>query len=359
MQRSIRVTAAAAVLLGLLQAAAAAQGVRSLLPLFDRPASWFATKEATDIAETLLLYQRSAGGWPKNIDMAAAVAPARRAGIFDEKELNDATIDNGATYTQIRFLARVAQAARNPRVEKAVLAGIDYLLAAQYPNGGWPQFFPLRTNYSRNITYNDGAMVGVMRLLRDVGAGTAPYGFVDEARRAKARDALARGLRVVLATQVVVDGTRTVWCAQHDPDTLAPAAARTYEHPSLSGSESVGIVEYLMDLPSPSPGVVTAIESAVAWFRASKIDGLRIDRRQAPDQPRGIDVVVSPDSAAPPVWARFYEVGTNRPIFSGRDGVVRYSLAEIEHERRTGYSWYGEYAAELLAKKYPEWKRRR
>ena len=39
---------------------------------------------------------------------------------------------------------------------------------------------------------------------------------------------------------------------------------------------------------------------------------------------------------------RFYEIGTNRPFFCGRDGIKKYSLAEIENERRTGYSWYGD-----------------
>jgi PelA/Pel-15E family pectate lyase len=68
--------------------------------------------------------------------------------------------------------------------------------------------------------------------------------------------------------------------------------------------------------------------------------------------------VVVQDPAAPPLWARFYEIGTNRPIFSGRDGVVRYSLAEIELERRVNYSWLGPYAADLLAKDYPAWKAR-
>jgi PelA/Pel-15E family pectate lyase len=357
--RPFVLAAVLAVELGCLASPAAAQGVRSLLPLLDRPDAWFATKEAADVAETLLLYQRSVGGWPKNIDMGAPVAPARRAGIFDDKELNDATIDNGATYTQIRILARFVQATPDPRLEKATLAGIDYLLAAQYPNGGWPQFFPLRTNYSSNITYNDGAMIGVLRLLRDVGAGKPPFGFVDEARRARARDAVARGMRTILDTQVVANGVRTVWCAQHDPVTLVPAGARTYEHPSLSGSESVGVVEFLMEVPSPSPEVVAAVEGALAWFRASKIEGLRVERRRVEGAPGGIDVVVTRDPSAPPVWARFYEIGTNRPIFSGRDSVVKYSLAEIEHERRTGYSWYGDYAAELLTKRYPEWKKHR
>jgi len=55
-------------------------------------------------------------------------------------------------------------------------------------------------------------------------------------------------------------------------------------------------------------------------------------------------------------WARFYEIGTNRPIFSGRDGVIRYNLDEIEQERRDGYAWLGAWPRALVEEEYPAWK---
>jgi len=64
------------------------------------------------------------------------------------------------------------------------------------------------------------------------------------------------------------------------------------------------------------------------------------------------------DPAAPPLWARFYQIGTDTPIFSGRDGVIRRNLADIEHERRTNDAWYGDWPAELLQRDYPAWKAR-
>ena len=72
--------------------------------------------------------------------------------------------------------------------------------------------------------------------------------------------------------------------------------------------------------------------------------------------PRGFDTVVVENSNAPPVWARFYELGTNRPMFVGRDGVVRYNLGEIDPERRAGYRWYSSAASVLLEKDYPKWQ---
>ncbi len=323
-----------------------------------QPPAWYGSVEAIRIADNVLLYQRRTGGWPKNIDMAAPLSPADHARVADEKDQTDSTIDNGATYTQVRYLARVFAASRLERLRMPVLDALDYLLASQYGNGGWPQFYPLRPNYSRHITFNDDAMIGVMTLLKDAAAGRPPFDWVDSARRQRAARAVARGTEVILRSQVTVNGRLTAWCAQHDEKTLKPIGARAYEHPSLSGRESVAIVQFLMGIEKPDARVTAAIEAAVAWFRSAQITGIRIDRRPGPDPTARPDAIAERAAAAPPLWARFYEIGTNRPIFSGRDGIVRYSLAEIEFERRANYSWYGDWPAQLLAKDYPGWKGR-
>ncbi|MCX5684268.1 MAG: pectate lyase, partial [Planctomycetota bacterium] len=240
--------------------------------------------------------------------------------------------------------------------KEAVLRGLDYLLKAQYENGGWPQFYPNASGYHTHITFNDDAMIGVMRFLRDLAKKDGPCAFVDADRRAKAEKAVAKGIECILRCQVVVDGKRTVWCAQHDEATLKPAPARAYEKISLSGAESVGIVRFLMGVEKPGPEVIEAVQSAVAWFDAARITGIRQAAKPDPSLPGGQDKVIEKDPSAPPLWARFYEIGTNRPIFCGRDGVIKYSLAEIEHERRTGYAWYGGTPADLLAKDYPAWQ---
>jgi PelA/Pel-15E family pectate lyase len=324
--------------------------------LLTQPAGWYGTPEATRIADNLLLHQRGTGGWPKNIDMTAVVTDTDRARLTAEQSGTDSTIDNGATTTEIQTLARVFAAARLPRFGDGALKGLDYLLRAQYPSGGWPQYFPLRDNYSRHITFNDDAMARVLTLLRAVADGQAPFVFVDAGRRERARGALARGLDAILATQVRVNGKLTVWCAQHDAVTLEPVLARAYELPSFSGSESVRIVRYLMSVPDPSPRVVAAVDAAVAWLRSHALHGIRLERRPAPGTPRESDLVVVPDPNAPPLWARFYDLETGKPIFVGRDGVKRERLSDIEYERRNGYSYLGTWAASLLDEEYPAWK---
>src|SRR4030095_7860277 len=149
--------------------------------------------------------------------------------------------------------------------------GLDYLLKAQYANGGWPQFYPDLSGYYKHITFNDDALIGVMKTLRDIAAAKPAYAFVDETRRASAAKAVEKGIDVILKTQVIVKGKRTVWCAQHDEVTLAPAPARKYEVISLSGGESVEVVRFLMSINNPSPAVVEAIESAIKWFEKSQL----------------------------------------------------------------------------------------
>jgi PelA/Pel-15E family pectate lyase len=329
--------------------------------LLRQKPEWFASPEAARVADNLLAYQRDVGGWPKNIDMAAPLDEKRRAEILKEKgEAGDersATIDNGATFTQLEYLARVYTAQRLERHREAFLKGLDYLLAAQYENGGWPQYFPLRKGYYTHITYNDGAMVGVLELLRGVAQKKPAYLFVDEPRRLKSERAVGRGVECILKTQVRVEGRLTAWGAQHDEVTLAPAPARKFEPVSLASKESVGVTRFLMGVERPDPRVVEAVESAIAWFRAAQVSGLRWVERRDPSQPGGFERTAVKDPEAPPIWARFYEIGTNRPVFEGRDQIVRYSVMEIEPERRNGYGWYTEEPAKLLNKDYPAWQK--
>jgi PelA/Pel-15E family pectate lyase len=330
--------------------------VHTLAPLLGRPAAFFSTPEAARVGENLLLWQRGNGGWPKDLDMVLPLSPAQRLTLLRRKERTDTTIDNGATTTQVRFLARLFATARDGRFRAGALRGLEYLLAAQYPNGGWPQFFPLRDDYSRHVTYNDDAMERTMELLDDLARGKAPFEWTDGELRARAREAFDRGVRCIVASQVVADGKRTAWCAQHDEVTLEPRPARRFEPAALSGSESVGLVELLMRVEKPGPDVVAAVDDAAAWLSSVALRGLRVERRAAEGLPGNVDTVAVPDASAPPLWARFYEIGTNRPVFTGRDGVVRYRLDEVEHERRVGYAWYVTRPARLLEKDYPAWK---
>jgi PelA/Pel-15E family pectate lyase len=316
--------------------------------VLDQTALWYAVDEATRIANQVVLYQRENGGWEKNVDMAAMLTQTEREKLLKEKSSTDTTIDNNATVEQLRYLAKVITAKNIEAHKAAFLKGLDFLLSMQYANGGFPQFYPLKNDYSRQITFNDGAMINALKILRDVARRREDFLFVDEERRLKAEKAVEKGTEIILKTQVEIDGKKTVWAAQYDENTLKPAAARKFEPISLTAGESVGIVRFLMLDAKPNRATIDAIESAAEWFQANKIKGIRWERKN------GENSVVK-DKNAPPIWARFYQIETMKPIFTGRDAVIRYDISEIEAERRNGYAWYVSEPNELLEKDYPKW----
>jgi PelA/Pel-15E family pectate lyase len=324
---------------------AASTSARQLL---NKPPDWYKSDEATKAATAVLSYQALSGGWPKNVDTAAAPYDGDRSQL-------EATYDNSATTDELRFIARMYDATKDERYHQSFVKGLEYVLTGQYPNGGWPQSNPPGQGYARYITFNDGAMARLMFFVREV-AREDTYDFVPADKRKACKEAWDKGVDCILKCQIKVDGKLTAWCAQHDEKDFSPRPARTFELVSISGCETVGIVHALMNVENPSPEVVRSVDAAVAWLDAVKIPGIRIEDKPDPDRIKGYHRIVLSDPAAEPMWARFYEIGTNRPIFSDRDSVKKYDLAEIGDERRNGYKWYGYWPKNLIAKEYPEWK---
>jgi PelA/Pel-15E family pectate lyase len=322
----------------------------ALRDYLKKPEGWFASEEARNVLNAVLSHQSNAGGWPKNINTTAAPFQGDRTTIR-------ATFDNGATVDELRLLALAFVTTRDERYSHAFERGFQYVLSAQYPTGGWPQSHPPPAdNYQRHITFNDGAMVRLMEFVRETFTADA-FGFLGQDQKQAAREAFDRGVSCILKCQIKVNGQLTAWCAQHDEEDFRPRPGRSYELVSLSGAESVGIVRLLMSLENPGPDVIRAVESAAAWFSYVKLTGIRVANVEDKMAPRGFNRVVIIDPDAPPIWARFYEIGTNRPIFVDRDGVPKYSLSEIGYERRNGYAWYGSWPANLLSNEYPGWRR--
>lgn len=310
------------------------------------------------VAENMLAYQRHVGGWPKAIGKEVVnydkvLSEKERTLIKADSMHNDATIDNKATSKEIRYLVTASKTSGNPRYLAAAQKGIDYLLEAQYDNGGWSQYYPDHTSYRGEITYNDNAMINVLNIMQDIVEGKNDFDQL-ATYRSKAQLSVNNGVACILKTQVNVKGELTVWCAQYDEQTLKPAKARAFELISLSGMESVGITEFLMRIKSPSEEIKSAVKSAIAWFERSKIQDFDFVFVDAPGSPKGKDrvLVKKPGSV---IWARFYDIDTNEPFFSGRDSKKVKTVAEIEQERRIGYAWYGTWPQNLLEKKYPVW----
>jgi pectinesterase len=320
--------------------------------------AWFATAEAKAVAENVLLYQRNIGGWPKNIQMQNPLTEVEKQKLIALKpDTKEVTTDNRATTQEMLFLSKMYAQTPDERYKDAFLAGFDYLLKAQYANGGWPQFYPLKKGYYTHITYNDDSMVNILNVLKQCIDKTNYYSIKpSEATLEKAKIAFDKGINCILKTQYKQNGVLTAWCAQHDEVTLLPANARAYELASLSGQESAKIVLLLMSLENPSPEIITAVNSAVAWFEKTKITGIREDRVPVLNSKIKEKVLVK-DPNAEPLWARFMELDNNAPFFCDRDGIKKSSYFEIGQERRTGYNWYTNQPKEVL-KKYTMWSKK-
>jgi PelA/Pel-15E family pectate lyase len=306
-------------------------------------AGWFATDSARRMAEVMLSFQAPNGGWSKHVDFSQHV---RQPGENYYGESPDweyvSTIDNGSTTEEIRFLRAINRAKPSAKYTEAIRRALDYLLDMQMPNGCFPQVYPLQGSYHDAATLNDHAMTHALTVLRGVSDGKVAEATPIEQRRADV--AVSKGVACLLASQVVVGGKRTIWGQQHDPLTLAPVSARTYELTSLATLESAGVLDFLMALPAPNQRIVEAVYAGVEWLRDRPLHGLRYE-----------SYVLTRDDKAPPLWGRLYEIGTNRVIMANRDGVKLYDWNQLT-DRRSGYGWYTRAPAQTLAT-FEKWSR--
>lgn len=335
----------------------------------DKADSWYASAEARHIADVIVSFQTPAGGWSKNqdrtgplrqrgqhwaLDNRGAVRPEAGPDNFDAPRDPSweyvGTLDNNATITEMRFLAKVAAQTLGKAGEpyrKSFLKGVRYLLDAQFPNGGWPQVWPLQGGYHDAITFNDSAVSNASELLTQVSRGD--FAFVPAKLRVQADTAARKGRKIIVATQIRVDGKLTAWGQQADPFTLEPVSGRNYEPPALASGESADILLYLMSLPDPLPAEVAAVHAGAAWLRSTAIrDKAWTGGRSDPAGRRLVD-----QAGAGPIWARYY-TKAGQPIFGDRDKSLHDDVNGLSLERRNGYAWFGVQPVEAL-KAYENW----
>ena len=342
--------------LGLPQSKPAPSGGEQLALDSDTPAEWFAVPEAQKLADVVISYQTPAGGWSKSVNYAVG---KRQLGTHWTSGKGDAwhycgTIDNRSTTEQIKLLAGVYAATQRIDARDAALRGIDYLLEAQYPNGGWPQNYPIESGYHEAITLNDNAMLHVLEILLNLTEQKPPFTWADDALKARAASAFHRGLDCLTAAQVKVKGQLTVWCAQHDPLSLEPVRARAKEPPSLSGSESAEFIKFLMRKAPITAQTTAMIEPALAWLDAHRVTGLRKTKNAA-----GKTDYVNDPSSKEIYWARFYDVETAKPMFAGaQDGIVYDTFSEMAAKNKVAYDFLTTKPGDLLSKELPRWKKR-
>lgn len=317
--------------------------------------AWYGSDEAKQLADAILSYQAPSGGWSKHLGLSQG---SRKPGMqwTSQSEPGQpshylATFDNSSTTAEMDLLANVWLATKRDDCKAAFVRGLNFIAAAQYPNGGWPQVYPLEGVYHDDVTFNDNAITNILILLQGISDNQPAYAFLDEAQRKQAADLLAKGIACVLRSQIEQNRRKTVWCAQFDPITLQPSNARKMEPATLSGQESARTLKFLMTLKNPSPEIVACIESGLKWFEEVKITGI------GTSSVNGKTVYV-PDPASTEIrWARFYDLKTSKPVFPGRDGVLYETFEAMAQKNKLGYDFYTTQPSSIMTNSQKKWRK--
>lgn len=323
----------------------------------------YADGDVALIADNILLLQRAHGGWVQNRDPLQVMSAADVAELIAERSDGRGSFDNRNVFTQIEYLMGAFALTNDKRYRDGAERGLDYLIGHQFERcGGWPHTVPAETDYQGRITVADEVFSGPLTLLRRITEAKAPFDAFDAQARAKAKAALARGEDCLLRLQIRQGDTLAGWAGQYDPETLAPMGGRKFELTAMVSQESVAIVKYLMTIRDPSPEVIASVTGAARWLKAVQIDGVRLETVELDEtasydfRNAKFDRRLTEDAEAPPLWARFYDIVDNSVVLANRDGVRVDRYDQILPERRTGYSWYGNWAQGLLTKDYPKWE---
>jgi len=272
---------------------------------------------ARDAGRALVWGQRTAGGWDHRVSVAhlapGAAVPDRRKG--------HCTFDDDITQGAIDCLMDLDRTLDEPWLDDGVRLGLAFMLESQFPNGAWPQWYPLRGGYHDYYTFNDNTINDCIRVLLDA---HRQYGWPALLAGAK------RGGDFIIASQL--PEPQAGWAQQYSHD-MKPAAARSFEPAGVCSAVTSRNIRTLVDLAvyTKDAKYLEPIPAALAWLERSK---LKAD-----------------------LWARLYEVGTNKPIYGDRDGKVHYTLEEISEERRSGYSWQSSYGVASAAAYYEKVKK--
>lgn len=272
------------------------------------PEEWYASEKAQQIAEVVMAVQKTNGGWMKNSQMHKLTEDE----LLDlmRKKRDHSCLDNYATTQEMRFLAHVYQYNKDERYRTSFLRALEMILACQKGCGGWSQYWPLtgKGSYQDYITFNDDLMTNVMLVLRDVYENEGIFrDLTDEPTRERCRAAFNRGLDCIIRCQIDDEGTKSIWCAQHD--TVAPylpTEGRPHELPTFCCAESAALLEFLMSVNSPSPEVQASIHAAVAWLDQHKIDNKAIEKYTNANGEDDRRVVNQEGNA---LWGRFVQLG--------------------------------------------------
>jgi len=265
-------------------------------------------------ADALVWGQLESGGWDYKVDFDPEGSQRwyyrRDKGKVDpERRRNYSVFDDNNSQSALRFIMAVHKTTGEGKYLSAVEYGLAFMLRSQFENGAWPQVYPLPSKgYSRWYTFNDNAINDCINVMLD-----AYHIYGDE----KYLESAKRGGDFIIASQL--PEPQAGWAQQYDYD-MKPAPARRFEPAAVNGAVTPRNIRTLIDLylETGEEKYLKPIPAAIDWLEKSRMENDK--------------------------WARFYELGTNKPVYVNTDREVVYEFVNIQ----PGYSWTGNYASSAI-----------
>jgi len=285
---------------------------------------------AVAAAKALVWGQLRSGGWAYHIDFGGGKRRPldyRRLPPPKSKKVRLYTVlDDNTTQAALRHLMAVDQLVEDKAIHDAALYGLDALLKAQLPKGGWPQVFPYApseqryatvvriepdgsrtelkrpTRYSHYYTFNDNTINDCIAVCMEAHRRYGDARYLDAVRKA--------GDFIILSQ---LAAPQTGWAQQYTLD-VKPEWARRFEPRSVCSAATSRNIRTLIEihLATGDGKYLAPIPAAIDWLERSRLPG------------------------AEPRWARFYELGTNRPLYFTKD---KYELTYRNDNMPTHYAF--------------------
>jgi len=275
---------------------------------------------AKGAAEALVWGQLASGGWDYRIDFDPALSKRwyfrrdKEKGEPEKARRNYSVFDDNTTQSALRFLMEIDTVTKKQApFHDAVRYGLDLMLKSQFPNGAWPQVYPLAPRgYSRYYTFNDGAINDCIAVMLEAYRIYKDGSYLKSAKR---------GGDFIIASQL--PQPQSGWAQQYDHD-VKPAPARWFEPAACCSAVTIRNIRTLIGLflETSEEKYLKPIPAALEWLERSKL-------RER-------------------VWARFYELETNRPIYVTADQRTVYEQINL----RPHYSWFGDYGEKEVMELY-------
>lgn len=280
---------------------------------------------ARDAARALVYGQLRNGGWTNSIDLKGRRQGYRYAG-GDRRREGTSSLDDGQTQSAIQFVIQADHALKyqDESIHESAMMALDALLAAQFPNGAFPQGWKgpvkqqpiLKASYPDYDWRTEGRIKNYwdMYTLNDNVAGYVADTLIEAHRIYRDKrylEALRKLGNFLILAQM--PEPQPGWAQQYSYQ-MKPIWARKFEPAAMAGDETQEAVATLLKIAAATGDdrYLEPIPSALAWLQRSLLPDGRL--------------------------ARYYELRTNRPLYMSRRGS-EYLLTYDDSRLPSHYGW--------------------